>query len=196
MNYQIACSCHKIHQVTTGDAGSSLKCSCGQNVEVPSLTVLRREAGELGGSPELMLETMLRDGELPQDSNCVKCHAKTDNVRYFSVECETPEIKESRTGVGHMMAFVMFFGWLGALMGYLRERGNMERENIRGRLVNFRLPLQICEICDRQRRPADSMELLRQSVNYCLVHSSASIGRRKCAHGSISCLNRDCERRQ
>jgi tetratricopeptide (TPR) repeat protein len=44
MDYQIACSCGIVLSVYEGMAGSSIACSCGRTVPVPSLSELRGEA--------------------------------------------------------------------------------------------------------------------------------------------------------
>ena len=163
MDYQVACACHKIHRVTTGDAGTSLTCSCGRMVEVPSLTVLRREAGEIGGSPELILESMLRDGDLPQHSYCVECHAVTDHIRFFSAICETPDLKKTIRGCSYI-AYYLVFGLLASVI--IRTIQTQTPEEEHGRRVKFRLPLRICHICDSKRTAADSMAVLSQVPVY------------------------------
>ena len=59
MKYEVRCECGKAHRVAGTDAGTSLRCPCGQTVEVPSLHQLRTAAGEFGVPPELMLSSLL-----------------------------------------------------------------------------------------------------------------------------------------
>ena len=158
MTYTVTCECGKRHEVSTGDAGTTLNCSCGRAVSVPSLGVLRQQAGELGRSPEMILDSMLENGELPEDSFCVVCQARTDSVRYFEVECERVESVK----VASLLSAVFFviYGWIWGLLAYassLRKEGTTPP---RGRNVHYRLPLRICLVCDSKRDAASNKELL------------------------------------
>ena len=59
MSYEVRCQCGKVHAVSAADAGSSVRCACGQLVDVPPLHLLRTAAGEAGVSPSVQLQAML-----------------------------------------------------------------------------------------------------------------------------------------
>jgi hypothetical protein len=162
MPYSVTCECSKVHQVTTGDAGVTLNCSCGRPVEVPSLSVLRRDAGEFTASPELIIESMLRNNELPENSLCVQCHTVTENVRYYDVVCERAELKRAANGCIYF-GYLLLFGWVGAVLAMIKDDA---AQGVHGRNINFRLPLRICSVCNSKRIEPDSKELLCQVPVY------------------------------
>jgi hypothetical protein len=158
MSYTVACECSKILPVSAGDAGSTIACSCGREVSVPSLGILRQQAGQLGGSPEMILDSMLQNGELPEDGFCVGCHTNTEQLRYFEVVCEQAETKGATLGLTNAIVFI-FFGWLISVLSYVSML-RRETEPARGRNVHYRLPLRICPMCDAKRSAAEIKELL------------------------------------
>jgi hypothetical protein len=158
--YSVRCGCGKVHSVVTGQAGSRIGCTCGREVEVPSLSVLRREAGESSASPELVIESMLNAGELPQESRCVECHTITNDVAYFSVVCESTELKKPHGGCS-LASFFILWSWIGLLFGALR---NEAESRVVGRNVSFRLPLRVCPICKEKSRTAVKELLCRVPV--------------------------------
>jgi hypothetical protein len=158
MAYSVACECSRVHPVSVGDAGSTLTCTCGRNVSVPSLSVLRQQAGEFTASPEMILDSMLRNSELPGDPHCVVCHTSTDDIRHFKVVCERAEAKKELGGCGYL-AYMVFFGWVVGL--FLAMKTNEEAgRTMHGRNVHYRLPLRLCHGCDSKRDEAGMKELL------------------------------------
>jgi hypothetical protein len=157
MSYSVTCECSKVHPVSTGDAGSVLACTCGRTVEVPSLSKLRQQAGEFTAAPEMILESMLRDGELPQEDDCVVCHSRTDHVQLYQVVCEHAEAKKEVRGCGYL-AYMIAFGWIGLIMATMANEQASER--VQGRNVHYRLPLRICPVCDVKRSAAELKKLL------------------------------------
>lgn len=45
MEFTVSCSCGRVQTVSEGSAGARIACDCGQTVDVPSLTQLRKQAG-------------------------------------------------------------------------------------------------------------------------------------------------------
>jgi hypothetical protein len=156
VKYSVKCECGRAQEVSTGDAGATVTCSCGRKVEVPSLSVLRREAGQFTAAPELILESMLANSELPDSSDCVVCHTSTDGIRTFDVHCERTETRKEVGGCGYF-AYWILFGWVGLLWASLLNR---QHTAVLGRNVRFMLPLRICPTCDGQIASRDFAMLL------------------------------------
>ena len=145
MPYSVACGCGKVHEVSSGSAGTKMACSCGRTVEVPSLSVLRREAGEFSASPELIIESMLANQELPEDSLCAVCHVETDHICYFNVICEQVEAEKKGLGVfGYVAALLVGMLSHAVLFEFMSAGKNPQT---RGRNVRYRLPLRLCPVC-------------------------------------------------
>ena len=139
--YSVTCGCGRIHQVSGGAAGSVLSCACGNQLEVPSLAVLRRSAGEPVVSPEIEIRFLLQSKELPQEHNCLRCWAETTEISQVLVECERAEV--SLSGEWN-------FSWLAFLfLGHLAFWRSTETKE-RGRNISFCLPLRLCRDCARQ----------------------------------------------
>jgi hypothetical protein len=51
MGYEVTCSCGQVQVVSEGMAGSSISCSCGRTVSVPSLGELHSRAAPAAGPP-------------------------------------------------------------------------------------------------------------------------------------------------
>jgi len=156
MEYSVACGCGNMRRVTAGDAGSSLTCSCGQQIEVPPLSILRREAGQFSASPELIIKTMIEKNELPEDSTCVQCHSETNGVHQFMVVCERAETKREVGGCSFVAYFILL-GWVGVILATLQNRNHSKDY---GRDVSFRLPIRLCPACEHNRNRSEVKELL------------------------------------
>jgi len=83
---------------------------------------------------------------LPEESRCLVCDAPTKNSVFFWAMCERAVLKESlgQKWLG-LVVLILFFGWVGLLVGYLA--GRMEGDKLHGREVRFRLPLGVCAEC-------------------------------------------------
>src|SRR5437588_745776 len=88
MQYEVRCECGTAHRVSSADAGSRLKCTCGKTVEVPPLHELRAASGEAALSPVIRIRTMLLAGTLPGTQSCSCCRNKTDRIVRVAIECE------------------------------------------------------------------------------------------------------------
>jgi hypothetical protein len=152
MEYPVACECGHTLRVTAGSAGSRLACRCGRAVDVPALHQLRAAAGEAAVSPELMIESLLRDGNLPQEQTCISCARPTDGVRYAWVQCERAEAQKpggwTLFGLFFLLRLLPFGRLLGSLAVLHEAEGEGERR-ARGRDVGYRLPVRVCVACAR-----------------------------------------------
>jgi hypothetical protein len=134
--YPVVCECGRKQWVPAGAAGRRLPCPCGREVAVPALHILRRDAGEMAVSPELMIEALLRENGLPEGPDCVVCSAATDEVRYVWADCEKPTIKKPGWTINPLM---LLFGW------WVFYRSGETR--VLGRDITYRLPLRVCRVC-------------------------------------------------
>jgi hypothetical protein len=89
--YEARCACGKALAVTGADAGATLRCECGQSVDVPPLHHLRTAAGEVGTSPELVLWAMLTKGGWPDTKECAGCSRLTGGVVWAELIQYNPE---------------------------------------------------------------------------------------------------------
>ena len=75
MDYVLRCSCGSSLKVSDGAAGTSISCTCGKTVPVPSLAELRSQAGlltQLNSAPQV-IDDMIAAGKLPTRSSCAHC---------------------------------------------------------------------------------------------------------------------------
>jgi len=168
VSFSLTCDCGKVRTVTGGDAGSRILCECRRMIEVPNLGELRRAAGVPTVSPELIIEAMIRDGEVPGDTNCLKCGATSNDLCVVPVVCER---QHTKIGGWKVNPFALFFLWI-------RFEATEEREL--GRNIAYRLPLRICQPCRRDCSRKEVTELLRSIDVYRQLldkYPHASIGR-------------------
>jgi hypothetical protein len=153
MSYEVRCECGKAHAVSAADAGSSLRCDCGRTVEVPPLHELKLAAGQSAVSPELLLQSLLVNRELPDTDECGSCGKHTDGSLNAIIDCERAEVKvEERTPTGCLpLPF-------GAIIYYRTTRAQ-----VRGRDVVFRVPVRCCPACARTLTGDGLRLLLRQN---------------------------------
>jgi len=169
--YRVICDCGRTHSVSGGDAGSRLPCGCGRTVDVPELHTLRTSVGEPTISPELAIEIMLGDRQIPGDGTCLCCGVTTEDIRHVQVECERPEVKGGRWKINPI---ALLFGIL-----------SMERtsERVSGRHVGYRLPMRMCSACARSVSRAEVSAALRQIDVYQQLldkYPHASVGHLEC----------------
>jgi hypothetical protein len=148
MDYEVRCECRKTLGVSAADAGSSVRCACGRNVDVPPLHMLRTAAGEQGVSPAVQLQGMLLKNELPGTQRCACCHRDTDHLIRVSVVCEEVIVKEP-SSKGAAVVGCMAFGLVGGLIAmFLSKLGQTPIQH--GTQVSFIVPVRICEVCDHE----------------------------------------------
>jgi hypothetical protein len=141
--------------VSGGAAGTRFTCGCGREVAVPSLHVLRKQAGEAVLGPELLIEAALRAGDLPSSPCCARCGEVTPDYAIVSAECERARVRESGWVI-HPLA--LLFGWL------VINRPGPPR--VLGRDLIFRLPLRVCDGCFSRLRSRDLRKALAREPLY------------------------------
>lgn len=141
--YPVVCACGLTHQVTGGQAGSSIACGCGRNVEVPTLGTLKRSVGLSAVSADWEIERRLKEGSLPLEDACVLCGAETRDTLRVGVQCERSEVKSDfKWWYWVFLPLGPIFRWV------LRYARRTDRRRRLGRDVAFRLPVRVCEECE------------------------------------------------
>ncbi|HEY1859307.1 MAG TPA: hypothetical protein VGG61_03080 [Gemmataceae bacterium] len=162
MNLAVPCDCGGSVNVTEGDAGSWLTCPCGRTVVVPSFRELRRQAGapvkEL--PPELVLESLLLAGKLPDEQECVLCSEVTSGCITYFVEFERARVVDGNAPWWARAAAILVFGWLGLLLSRMSRGPTVEIGKDRA----LRLPLRICEQCCSRLIDAGAIKRALRSV--------------------------------
>jgi hypothetical protein len=168
MQYRIPCECGDEVIVAEAAAGSKIPCSCGRTIVVPSLRELRQLAGmpARAPSPEMVIETLLLAGKLPEEDDCVLCGVATDQSICCQVECEKAHVKTSRPPWWVWVLGSLTFGWYG--IGFVRVAGQYEKtETEWGKDRIFPLPLRVCEACKGQlTTPSALRDALERVVLY------------------------------
>jgi hypothetical protein len=138
MEFQLRCGCGETITVTEAKAESEVLCRCGGTVPVPSFFELKRLAGVPPVAPELAIERLLAAGRLPEETECVVCGVRTDDICRCWVDCEQAVVRPGGTGL-HPVSL------LTALLGLVVFSSRRAEEYGRDRL--FYLPLRVCAGC-------------------------------------------------
>src|SRR5262245_52954331 len=119
MDYPVQCECGHKFQVAGTLAGTKWTCHCGRIIAIPSLSELKHQSGDIAAPPELIIQSMLIDGQLPEEDWCVICESDTENTCWLNVVCESITIqRRERLGCLSMMILALK-PW--ALIGYFLD---------------------------------------------------------------------------
>ncbi|HEX4613978.1 MAG TPA: hypothetical protein VH092_37700 [Urbifossiella sp.] len=165
MEYRVTCGCGKALTVRSGDAGATLRCACGRDVEVPSLHQLRLSAGEEALTPVPRIRAMLASGLLPGTHGCAVCGREPAPNARVHIECE-----RAHTGGGMSKGEVltgcllgMVFGWLIGLVALVGLRGQPRQY---GADVSVAVPLPVCETCRPALSDATALRRALRAVSH------------------------------
>lgn len=159
MDFRIQCPCGLAMTISEAAAGSVTKCACGKDVKIPEWTELRVRAGlpPYNVSPELLIEHILQNRELPFDNKCLRCEVPTDHLIQVLTTCEKTLVQQSGGGIWSILVATLLGGALwGALASQMRGE-----EKVHGRDKRYLLPLRICPDCARTLKS-------RQEIKMCL----------------------------
>jgi hypothetical protein len=167
MQYEARCECGKAHAVGAADAGSSLRCACGRNVEVPPLHLLRTSGGETAVPLLVRVRGLISNGLLPGTTDCACCHRPTKGMTRIGLGCE-PQPDEHHATTNEAA---------GCLLGLLLGSPSHVTEAAAARIVrnespDFSLvvPLPVCEPCrPTLDDPATIRRALRQIPDYAAI---------------------------
>ncbi len=139
--YMVGCACGASSPVTATQAGSKIHCACGRTVDIPTLSTLRKSAGE-SATPQNAVErikAMLQRGELPTGDICPYSGRPANDTILFHVQCERSWVRGGEMSPGKIIAYIFFLGWIGALIAYYSHR---PREEL-GRDTSLTIPLRV-----------------------------------------------------
>ncbi len=90
MGYALHCTCGESFEVQAGQAGSTIKCPCGAEVRVPSVSKLRELAGKAAYESGVIdtIHGMIERGDLPAGKVCAVSGKSTDDVMEIYVHAE------------------------------------------------------------------------------------------------------------
>jgi hypothetical protein len=146
MGYWIDCACGNRVEVTATQAGMKVPCACGKQLDVPKLSVLRRQEGSGAPpvSPELIVNRLYCHGGHPVGGGvCLRCVTPTGDRLACVVECEKPWVRSE--SAWPVVVILLLIGPIFALIYSLfRSRGDGEVLS-EGKIYRFEASL--CSVC-------------------------------------------------
>ena len=169
MSYSIQCKCKRVIHVRAAQAGTSVPCACGATVEVPTVSGLRKAAGEeaIPMSTIGRIRAMITQGELPTGEICPISGRPVDDVVFLRVQCERTWV-HGRDSLGWIdLLACLVSGWL---LVYAALLGSPPPE-VMGRDTVIDVPLRISKESRRRllkTRRQRKLRLLLESIPvYC-----------------------------
>jgi hypothetical protein len=152
MDFSIGCSCGRTIAVTAAQAGSEVRCNCGQVNAVPLLSELRRSIGQSKYNLGIIdrIRQQVADGVLPAGNLCARCGAETSDALPLLVECE----RTWSHGGGFWRHFSLFL--LGPIWFWGLLRRDYNNPEVFGRESVVELPLRMCQSCQTTVRQTGS----------------------------------------
>jgi hypothetical protein len=139
MQYHVGCRCGQQLAVTADQAGTTVRCECGESVTVPSLSKLRAAAG-IGSYESGTIDTirrMLAEGTLPWGETCAVTGRPTRDVIRIEVQCE--HLHSPEDPVRFALLLGLCVGPWATLLLYGRGRDQPQ-----GRDTVVTVPLLVC----------------------------------------------------
>lgn len=168
MTYAISCDCGQSLQVTALQAGTTVACPCGQTIDVPTMSTLRRQAGETAIPQNVVekIQGMVSREELPSNKTCPVTGLPADTKVYLHAECERTYTKHSGPTGGADRYFIalILLGWFWAAI-YLVGRyifGRKSSVEEFGRDVGVTFPLLIAATAQEQFMGTRNQKKLKQ----------------------------------
>jgi hypothetical protein len=140
MQYRLTCACGGNVTVDESAAGTTVACSCGRAIEVPSWRELNARSGRPAPAlnPELVIETLLSAGKVPFEGICARCGAETDQQIQVVADCERPQVKGGGLSLLPLILSALF---LPVAIFYRKKTVVHGREKV------YWLPLPVCQQC-------------------------------------------------
>lgn len=150
MTYELTCDCGRPLQVTARQAGDSVSCECGGQLEVPKLSQLRLLAGQGAFETNSIdrINRLKQIGELPRGTICLECGRRGDEIGELIVQCEKSYKVEADCKNDMQSLLRIFFGLLvpfDMLMLLLRRQPTHEVDREYGHDRSVIVPLPLCE---------------------------------------------------
>jgi hypothetical protein len=168
----LACECGGNVTVGAGDAGSSIRCSCGSSVRVPRLSELRTLAGQdaFGTNPADVIRRAQHQGKSPTGDNCLLCGANAPTLYRCNATCETSHLKGGSSDAPGILGWLTFF-CMAVFLGFafLFRRSGSEGV-VHGHDVGVTFDLPVCDACaatnGKPTRPAVAKKLMGEVPAY------------------------------
>lgn len=144
MSYSVSCACGVTHAVSATQAGSRIACACGRSLDVPTLSSLRKSAGEspFPLSTVERIQAMIRDGSLPSGDVCPYSGRAANDTVFFHVQCERAwERGGDSRQIAEIILYFLLCGWVGAL--FVAARSKPAKQMVFGRNTLLEVPLRI-----------------------------------------------------
>jgi hypothetical protein len=162
--FPIPCECSKPVRVPATAAGSTVRCGCGRDVTVPSLSLLNQAAAASGLDPVRHIGWLIDHGALPGKPVCLRCGEPTSAVSVVRVEQDYMEVVEAKNGMALLwplwLLASLFTGLHGASILMNRQQELAEA----GKEVDIVLPVCVCEGCRGDLRQAPETKQLLAAV--------------------------------
>jgi hypothetical protein len=144
MDFTLTCDCGKQQTVNEGTSGSKLNCACGCTIKIPSLHILREQAGLTGVKvhPAAVVAEAITQGRLPPPK-CVNCDNPHGRIVRITTECER-SWKRTRSSRGIGQVILVLFSWGLYLISTFGEDKDVE---IQGRDLIVETPVSLCTSC-------------------------------------------------
>src|SRR5262245_3182191 len=114
MEYRLPCACGAHITVNESAAGTTVTCSCGRAIDVPSWRELSAQSGRRAPalSPELVIQTLLSAGKVPFEAICARCGAETQDQVQVVADCERPQTKGGSLSLPALVLSALFLPFL------------------------------------------------------------------------------------
>ena len=155
MSLYVDCECGTRIDLSPSMAGSQMKCRCGREINIPSLSKLRQDSGEAPYTTNALelIRSRLSDETLP-GSECIVCRAAATEVIYCRVICERSSKKrsivsdaEEQSLARYLAGFFIPFLSLARFIRVLSAT-RVETEKL-GRDTSIEIAFCICQPCRR-----------------------------------------------
>jgi hypothetical protein len=152
MEYRLPCACGSHVLVTEHAAGTTVNCSCGQAIDVPSWRELNARAGRRAPAlnPEVVLNTLLSAGKMPFEDICTRCGTETNERVQVMAEFERAVVRGGGISWPALILSALFL----PVLIFTRRR-----TEVYGRDKVYWLPLPVCKQC--QEHVQDEADLRR-----------------------------------
>jgi hypothetical protein len=122
--YEVKCECGKSIRVASSQAGSSVYCVCGREVPVPSMSHLRRSAGQTPVPLNAVehVRQMIACGQLRENTKCPLTGLPVDDEVALHIQCERVLVRHGDAGWWRIFCFTFLFGWVWLLFTRNEQR--------------------------------------------------------------------------
>jgi hypothetical protein len=171
----VPCMCGRSLAVNSTQAGAKVSCECGKEIQLPSLSQMRKLAGQdaYATNPADKIKRSLKDGINPSGNTCLCCNSLHPLRFELSAECEQMVVK----GQGDPTSIPSLFAKFAAILFLPRfllllmgSGGPTNEPDVMGHDVSVDFPLMVCDACVKSgqdpRRNAVAKKLMQKVPVY------------------------------